>query len=147
MMKNRQGYNTWRDGETPTEILTQLCALHKIEPLEIKDCEARIGRFVIKMEQGTSKEQLAMEVLKNWKTIGGWQLVPEHVESRPLFNPKKPGVEQVRTVEYFILNLFLNCTFDRAACKCGLTCSLLQVPYQGPKSTSLQEPLRIMNFE
>ncbi len=41
-------------------------------------------------------EHLALEVLHNWEIIpGGCLLVPEHLESRVLYNPEKPGVEQV----------------------------------------------------
>ena len=42
------------------------------------------------------KECLALEVLLQWKNreLGGYQLVPEYVESRPLYVPTKPGIEQ-----------------------------------------------------
>ena len=43
-----------------------------------------------------SEEHLALEVLKNWDDVpGGCALVPEHIETRILYNPDKPGVEQV----------------------------------------------------
>ena len=43
-----------------------------------------------------SEEHLALEVLKNWDDVpGGCPLVPEHIETRILYNPDKPGVEQV----------------------------------------------------
>lgn len=42
-----------------------------------------------------TQENLALEVLKHWHEIpGGCHLVPEHVETRGLTNPEKPGVEQ-----------------------------------------------------
>jgi len=43
-------------------------------------------------------EHLALAVLKHWEDIPriGCKLVPEHVETRPLLNPDKPGIEQVR---------------------------------------------------
>ena len=44
----------------------------------------------------TVKERLALEVLLRWKDprLGGYALVPEYVEERPLWNPAKPGLEQ-----------------------------------------------------
>lgn len=42
-------------------------------------------------------EHLALTVLRHWEDIprAGCKLVPEHVETRPLLNPDKPGIEQV----------------------------------------------------
>lgn len=36
-------------------------------------------------------------MLRHWEDIpwAGCKLVPEHVETRPLLNPDKPGIEQV----------------------------------------------------
>jgi len=40
---------------------------------------------------------MALAVLHRWKEIPriGCTLVTEHVETRPLYNPEKPGIEQV----------------------------------------------------
>lgn len=44
-----------------------------------------------------TEEHLALIVLNHWEEIPrvGCKLVPEHVETRPLLNPDKPGIEQV----------------------------------------------------
>ena len=43
------------------------------------------------------EEQLALAVLNRWHEMPrvGCRLVPEHIESRSLYNPDKPGIEQV----------------------------------------------------
>jgi hypothetical protein len=43
-----------------------------------------------------SKELLALEILKHWDEVpGGRKLVPEHIETRSIYSPDKPGIEQV----------------------------------------------------
>ena len=44
-----------------------------------------------------TQEHLALEALHRWEDIAGYQLVPEHLETRKLYSPEKPGVEQVNS--------------------------------------------------
>ena len=45
-------------------------------------------------EMMPTQECLALELLKNWEDIpGGSRLVPDHLETRSLYNPLRPGVE------------------------------------------------------
>lgn len=45
-----------------------------------------------------SYEHLSLKVLRAWEEIPGvgFKLVPEHIETRPLYHKDKPGMEQVR---------------------------------------------------
>ncbi|XP_042359531.1 otoferlin [Plectropomus leopardus] len=102
------GYNVWRDPMKPSQILAKLCKDCKIDgphygPGGKVKVANRIflGHTEIEDENGLKKqteEHLALTVLNHWEEIPrvGWKLVPEHVETRPLLNPDKPGIEQGR---------------------------------------------------
>lgn len=53
--------------------------------------------FALAGQKKQTDEHLALSVLRHWEDIprAGCKLVPEHVETRPLLNPDKPGIEQV----------------------------------------------------
>jgi hypothetical protein len=48
-------------------------------------------------DESLTKEELALYALRRWHKVchGSHRLVPEHIETRSLFHPKKPGIEQV----------------------------------------------------
>uniref|UniRef100_T1JBU8 C2 domain-containing protein n=1 Tax=Strigamia maritima TaxID=126957 RepID=T1JBU8_STRMM len=98
------GYNQWRDSLKPSQILAKLCKDHKLDGPHIANGRVRIGRkcFVIQAtDEGNdvnnlSEEAVSLAVLHKWQDVPkiGCKLVPEHVETRPLYNPAKPGIEQ-----------------------------------------------------
>uniref|UniRef100_A0A672HCY4 Otoferlin b n=1 Tax=Salarias fasciatus TaxID=181472 RepID=A0A672HCY4_SALFA len=102
------GYNVWRDPMKPTQILAKLCKDGKLDgphygPGGRVKVENRVfmAPTEIEDENGLKKqtdEHLALTVLNHWEEIPrvGCKLVPEHVETRPLLHPDKPGIEQGR---------------------------------------------------
>ncbi|NXP25173.1 OTOF protein, partial [Scytalopus superciliaris] len=100
------GYNAWRDPMKPSQILSKLCKEGKVDgphfgPGGRVKVANRVftGPTEIEDENGQKKptdEHLALTVLRHWEDIprAGCPLVPEHVETRPLLNPDKPGIEQ-----------------------------------------------------
>ncbi|XP_058524347.1 fer-1-like protein 6 [Ochotona princeps] len=103
-----EGYNAWRDTSKPTEILTKLCKDNKLDGPYFRPGEIQIGNKVFPgktafTEEDTdetveSYEHLALKVLHSWQEIPevGCRLVPEHIETRPLYHKDKPGMEQGR---------------------------------------------------
>ncbi|XP_063087270.1 otoferlin isoform X5 [Cavia porcellus] len=102
------GYNIWRDPLKPSQILTRLCKEGKVDgphfgpPGRVKVANRVFtGPSEIEDENGQRKptdEHVALSALRHWEDIPrvGCRLVPEHVETRPLLNPDKPGIEQGR---------------------------------------------------
>ncbi|TKS75594.1 Otoferlin Fer-1-like protein 2 [Collichthys lucidus] len=102
------GYNVWRDPLKPSQILTKLCKDGKIDgPHYGPGGKVKVANRIflgptdIEDENGLKKqteEHLALTVLNHWEEIPrvGCKLIPEHVETRPLLNPDKPGIEQGR---------------------------------------------------
>ncbi|XP_047543400.1 otoferlin-like [Vanessa atalanta] len=102
-----QGYNRWRDAMKPTQILAKLCKDGKIDPPIYEYGRIKVGRTIFNMplndtelfsDPDTMEEQMALVVLHRWDEVPriGTKLVTEHVETRPLYNPSKPGIEQGR---------------------------------------------------
>ncbi|KAM9053304.1 otoferlin isoform 4-T4 [Megaptera novaeangliae] len=102
------GYNIWRDPMKPSQILTRLCKEGKVDgphfgpPGRVKvSNRVFTGPSEMEDENGQRKpteEHVALLALRYWEDIPrvGCRLVPEHVETRPLLNPDKPGIEQGR---------------------------------------------------
>uniref|UniRef100_A0A672HCR0 Otoferlin n=1 Tax=Salarias fasciatus TaxID=181472 RepID=A0A672HCR0_SALFA len=96
------GYNVWRDPMKPTQILAKLCKDGKLDgphygPGGRVKVENRVFMAPTEIED-ENDEHLALTVLNHWEEIPrvGCKLVPEHVETRPLLHPDKPGIEQGR---------------------------------------------------
>ncbi|KAL9883742.1 otoferlin-like isoform 3-T8 [Glossina fuscipes fuscipes] len=102
------GYNQWRDPMKPTQILSKLCKINKLDMPHYFQDRVAIGKYCLTFSDEeviawngpntcrNRDEHLALAVLHRWSEIPniGCKLVPEHIESRPLFNPDKPGIEQ-----------------------------------------------------
>jgi hypothetical protein len=121
---SRSGPNRWRDSRKPSQILADVCKLRGLNfvtprPGEttlvvdktlfsldkfgncekfLKGCKAKnflTSVFVLEKRMkpnphlGRKDERLCLHVLKEFN------LVPENVETRKLYNPIQPGVEQV----------------------------------------------------
>uniref|UniRef100_A0A670JV71 Fer-1 like family member 6 n=1 Tax=Podarcis muralis TaxID=64176 RepID=A0A670JV71_PODMU len=102
-----EGYNAWRDATKPTEILTKLCKDNKLSGPYMQPGKIQVGDKVFTGqtvfqadENGNleSYEHLALKVLRSWNDIPGvgCKLVPEHIETRPIYHKDKPGMEQGR---------------------------------------------------
>ncbi|XP_076628524.1 otoferlin isoform X2 [Colletes latitarsis] len=102
---DESGYNKWRDAMKPTQILSKICKEGKVDGPVYSHGRVTIGRktFSLSNEEMEyyvhskgKQEHLALAVLHQWQAFPriGCALVPEHVETRPLYNPEKPGIEQ-----------------------------------------------------
>ncbi|XP_032930543.1 fer-1-like protein 4 [Catharus ustulatus] len=109
------GYNMWRDAFKPTQILDSLCKKNSIPAPEYRWEEIKVGNKIFKVppeafpeeasvrnkrdmadENLVDDEHKALYVLQHWEEMPGYgyKLVPEHVESRSLYNPENPGLVQ-----------------------------------------------------
>ncbi|XP_073930735.1 fer-1-like protein 4 isoform X1 [Castor canadensis] len=104
------GYNTWRDAFRPSQILAGLCQRCDLPAPEYRVGAVKVGSKVFltppetlppggggpKAANGASEEAQALLVLRRWQEMPGFgiQLVPEHVETRPLYHPRSPGLLQ-----------------------------------------------------
>lgn len=89
------GYCQWRDLFQPSEILARVCRESQMEPPEYLNNAVKIGNSFFDQKQ-MDKESISLEILKNLQCLMnfGYKLVPEHVETRTLYHPKNPGIDQ-----------------------------------------------------
>ncbi|XP_006881765.1 PREDICTED: fer-1-like protein 4-like [Elephantulus edwardii] len=104
------GYNTWRDAFRPSQILAGLCQRCGLPAPEYRAGAVKVdskvfltppetlapGRGGPKMANEPLEEEQALHVLRCWQEMPelGIPLVPEHVETRPLYHPRSPGLLQ-----------------------------------------------------
>ncbi|XP_066536467.1 dysferlin isoform X2 [Hoplias malabaricus] len=95
------GVNQWRDQQKPTQLLQRLCQrrnyrmpIYKQDKVYFRGHEYTAADLdEVKLPSphlGPLEEQLALLVLRKQG------LVPEHVETRPLYSPLQPEIEQGR---------------------------------------------------
>ncbi|CAG9839299.1 unnamed protein product [Diabrotica balteata] len=99
-----EGYNAWRDAMKPTQILAKLCKDAKVDAPIYADGLVKVGKQLFFIQNDDidfyktkdAEEHMALAILHRWYEFPkiGCPLVPEHVETRPLYNPDKPGIEQ-----------------------------------------------------
>ncbi|XP_069907996.1 fer-1-like protein 4 [Oryctolagus cuniculus] len=101
-----EGYNAWRDAFRPAQILAGLCQRCGLPAPEYRAGAVKVGSKVFltppeTLPQGGGassalEEAQALLVLRRWQEMPelGLPLVPEHVETRPLYHPRSPGLLQ-----------------------------------------------------
>ncbi|KAK2905697.1 hypothetical protein Q8A73_009640 [Channa argus] len=99
-----EGYNAWRDCLKPSELLTKLCKDNGLDGPEFRPGRITVadkvftGKTVYMNEDEPveSYEHLSLKILHRWSEmpVVGCKLVPEHIETRTLFNKARPGMDQ-----------------------------------------------------
>ncbi|XP_014864338.1 PREDICTED: fer-1-like protein 6 isoform X2 [Poecilia mexicana] len=98
------GYNAWRDSLKPSELLAKMCRDNGVDgphfsPGRITVADKVFTGKTLYMhddEPVESYEHLSLKVLHRWAEIPavGCKLVPEHIETRTLYNKARPGMDQ-----------------------------------------------------
>ncbi|GFO37985.1 Fer-1-related [Plakobranchus ocellatus] len=95
------GINLWRDSQKPVDLLKWFCTKNRLGDVVFNGPVVSIGNKMYKLSDfesepplskhmGPPDQRLALHVLNLLP------LVKEHVESRPLYNPLQPNIEQGR---------------------------------------------------
>uniref|UniRef100_A0A7N6BWE1 C2 domain-containing protein n=1 Tax=Anabas testudineus TaxID=64144 RepID=A0A7N6BWE1_ANATE len=85
------GINQWRDQLTPRQLLLRVCERRNLrKPVFENNVVHFRGDRYTERHLGPIKERLSLHILRK---LG---LVPEHVETRPLYSPLQPDIEQGR---------------------------------------------------
>ncbi|CAN9498589.1 unnamed protein product [Ophioblennius macclurei] len=99
-----EGYNAWRDCLKPSELLSKMCRENGLEVPTFRPGHITVADkvftgktlFMDEDEPVESYEHLSLKILHRWAEIPGvgCKLVPEHIETRTLFNKARPGLDQ-----------------------------------------------------
>uniref|UniRef100_A0A4W6EZ65 Dysferlin, limb girdle muscular dystrophy 2B (autosomal recessive) n=1 Tax=Lates calcarifer TaxID=8187 RepID=A0A4W6EZ65_LATCA len=91
------GVNQWRDQLTPRQLLNRVCErqnlrkpVYQDDVVHFRGDQYTADKHESKRHLGPIKERLALHILRK---LG---LVPEHVETRPLYSPLQPDIQQGR---------------------------------------------------
>ncbi|XP_047457611.1 fer-1-like protein 6 isoform X2 [Mugil cephalus] len=98
------GYNAWRDCLKPSELLSKMCRENGVDGPHFRPGRITVADkvftgktlFMHEDEPVESYEHLSLKILHRWAEIPGvgCKLVPEHIETRTLFNKARPGMDQ-----------------------------------------------------
>ncbi|MED6255831.1 Fer-1-like protein 6 [Ataeniobius toweri] len=98
------GYNAWRDCLKPSELLSKMCRDNGVDGPHFSPGRIIVANkiftgktlFMHEDEPVESFEHLSLKVLHRWAEIPvvGCKLVPEHIETRTLYNKARPGMDQ-----------------------------------------------------
>ncbi|XP_060809799.1 fer-1-like protein 6 [Amyelois transitella] len=110
----------WRDRRKPSAILEEICCLNHLPPPSYPDVATVVVNGVEYRNHNNTnsedsiwsldkKENICLSILHQWHTLPlcGYHLVPEHVETRTLYRPDKPGLSQGKLlmwIDIFPLN-------------------------------------------
>uniref|UniRef100_A0A3B4U8H5 Dysferlin, limb girdle muscular dystrophy 2B (autosomal recessive) n=1 Tax=Seriola dumerili TaxID=41447 RepID=A0A3B4U8H5_SERDU len=91
------GVNQWRDQLTPRQLLDRVCErrnlrkpVYQDDVVHFRGDQYTVDKHESKHHLGPIKERLSLHILRK---LG---LVPEHVETRRLYSPLQPDIEQGR---------------------------------------------------